>query len=254
MMIRNGIGADNRTVLLQVVFQDEPFTTRSIHTVDEIRDLTKDGSALPAGAIGLVGGSTSGMADVARIVADDFFTMRIVVLIGIFMVLMFVLGSLLIPMRLILTVLLSVTWTIAMTMIVFQVVNGVPVLWMMPLMLFVIAMGLGMDYDIFLTTRIREEVAKGATDEKAIMTAVERTGGIITACGLVMAGAFGSMLLSSTALLQEFGFGLSFAILLDAMIVRIYLVPAIMLMLQKWNWYAPGRLQRMRKDEKTRKH
>jgi RND superfamily putative drug exporter len=141
-----------------------------------------------------------------------------------------------------------------MTMIVFEFASGVPVLWMLPLILFVIAVGLGMDYDIFLTTRIREEVAKGKTDEQAIMVAVERTGGIITACGLVMAGAFGSMMLSSTALLREFGFGLAFAILLDAMIVRIYLVPAIMLMLQKWNWYAPGRLQRVRREEKARKH
>jgi len=194
------------------------------------------------------------MKDVSVTVSNDFFTMRIVVLIGIYLVLMFVLGSLVIPLRLILTVLLSVSWTIALTMIVFQFASGVPVLWMMPLILFVVAMGLGMDYDIFLTTRIREEVSKGKTDEQAITTAVERTGGIITACGVVMAGAFGSMLLSSTALLREFGFGLSFAILLDAMVVRIYLVPAIMLMLQKWNWYAPGRLQRVRRDEKPRKH
>jgi RND superfamily putative drug exporter len=152
------------------------------------------------------------------------------------------------------TVLLNVTWTIAMTMIIFQYGYGSPVLWMMPLILFVVAMGLGMDYDIFLTTRIREEVLKGKTDAQAITTAVERTGGIITACGLVMAGAFGSMMLSTTVLLREFGFGLAFAILLDAMILRIYLVPAIMLLLEKWNWYAPGRLQRVRREEKSRNH
>jgi len=69
-----------------------------------------------------------------------------------------------------------------------------------------------------------------------------------------MAGAIGTMMLSSTALLREFGFALAFSILLDAMIIRIYLVPAIMLMLQKWNWYAPGRLQRVRRGEKARKH
>lgn len=254
MVILGTVGDDNRTFLLTVVLQDEPFTTKSIHTIDDIRTIQDDNQAFDSGTVVLVGGSTASMTDVSRSVSLDFATMRIVVLIGIFLVLMVVLGSLLIPVRLILTVLLSVSWTIAMTMIIFQVINGVPVLWMMPLILFVVAMGLGMDYDIFLTTRIREEVAKGKTDEQAIMTAVERTGGIITACGLVMAGAFGSMMLSSTALLQEFGFGLSFAILLDAMIVRIYVVPAIMLMLQKWNWYAPGRLQRVRRGEKARKH
>jgi RND superfamily putative drug exporter len=253
--IASAIGLDNRTVMLTVVLQDEPFTLKSIHTIDNIRliDSTSGGSAFNATTSVLVGGSTAAMTDVSRSVSEDFFTMRVVVIIGIYFVLMVVLGSLIIPLRLILTVLLTVVITIAMTMILFQYYAGVPVLWMLPLLLFVIALGLGMDYDIFLTTRIREEVSNGKTDEQAIMTSVERTGGIITACGVIMAGAFGSMMLSSTALLREFGFGLAFAILLDAMIVRIYLVPAIMLMLQKWNWYAPGRLQRVRRGEKSAK-
>ena len=256
MTISGMIGLDNRTVMLTVILQDEPFTTNSIHTIDHIRamDRTAESEVFHGGASILVGGSTASMSDVSGTVSKDFLTMRIVVLIGIYLVLLLVMGSLLIPLRLILTVLLNVTWTIAMTMLIFQYTFGSPVLWMMPLILFVVAMGLGMDYDIFLTTRIREEVARGKTDEAAITTAVERTGGIITACGLVMAGAFGSMMLSSTVLLREFGFGLAFAILLDAMILRIYLVPAIMLLLQKWNWYAPGRLQRVRRGERARKH
>lgn len=254
-VISSTFGQDNRTIMLTLILQDQPFTTHSIHTIDDIRafDSTNGNGALPEGTEVYVGGSTASMADISRSVSQDFSTMRIVVFIGIFIVLMLVLGSLLIPLRLILTVMLNVVVTIAMTMLIFQVINGMPVLWMMPMILFVIAMGLGMDYDIFLTTRIREEVSKGASDEKAITTAVERTGGIITACGLVMAGAFGSMMLSRTALLQEFGFGLAFAILFDAMLVRIYVVPAIMLLLQKWNWYAPGRLQRVRRENKTRK-
>ncbi|MCJ7464625.1 MAG: MMPL family transporter, partial [Thermoplasmata archaeon] len=256
MAMTGSIGTDNRTVMITVVLQDEPFTTKSIHTIDDIRALDRqaDSSIFGGSAVILVGGSTAAMSDVSGTVSQDFLTMRVVVLIGIYVVLLVVLGSLLIPLRLIMTVLLNVTWTIAMTMLIFQFGLGSPVLWMMPLILFVVAMGLGMDYDIFLTTRIREEVLKGKTDEKAIATAVERTGGIITACGLVMAGAFGSMMLSQTILLREFGFGLAFAILLDAMILRIYLVPAIMLLLQKWNWYAPGRLQRVRRDEKARNH
>jgi RND superfamily putative drug exporter len=256
MAMASSIGSDNMTVMITVVLQDEPFTTKSIQTIDTVRALNPQAASSIFGgtALILVGGGTAAMSDVSGTVSQDFLTMRAVVLIGIYVVLLLVLGSLLIPLRLILTVLLNVTWTIAMTMLIFQFGFGSPVLWMMPLILFVVAMGLGMDYDIFLTTRIREEVLKGKTDEKAIATAVERTGGIITACGLVMAGAFGSMMLSQTILLREFGFGLAFAILLDAMILRIYLVPAIMLLLQKWNWYAPGRLQRVRRDEKARNH
>ncbi len=253
MVALDAIGSDNRTVLLTVVLQDGPFTTYSIETIDDIRVIAAESEVFSGNTVVMVAGSTASMGDVSNSVNADFVTMRYVVIAGIFLVLLVVLGSILIPLRLIMTVLLNVTWTIAATMIVFEFVKGVPVLWMMPMILFVIAMGLGMDYDIFLTTRIREEVSKGKSDEKAILTAVERTGGIITACGLIMAGAFGSMMLSSTALLQEFGFGLFFVILIDAMLVRIYLVPAIMLLLQKWNWYAPGRLQRVHREEKARK-
>ena len=108
-------------------------------------------------------------------------------------------------------------------------------------------MGLGMDYDIFLMTRVKEEVMKGKSDEEAIAHAVEYTGSIITICGVIMAGAFGTMMLSSMGMLQEFGFGLCFAILIDATIVRIYLVPAIMILLKKWNWWAPFGLQKVRR-------
>lgn len=204
--IDSTLGRNNRTVMLTVVLQDQPFTTYSIETIDHMRDVNENNGIFRSGTEVLVGGSTAGMADVSRSVADDFFTMRVIVIIGIFLVLLFVLGSVLIPARLVLTVLMNVVWTIAITMVIFQYIDGVPVLWMIPLILFVVAMGLGMDYDIFLTTRIREEVTRGKTDEQAILTAVERTGGIITACGLVMAGAFGTMMLSSTALLREFGF------------------------------------------------
>jgi len=247
------IAPDSRTILLTVVLQDEPFTITSIDTIEVIREIDETPGILPSGTAVYVGGTTAGMADVSGSVSGDFSVMRIVAILGIFLVLMVVLGSLLIPVRLILTVLLNVSWTIAATIIVFQTVEGIPVLWLMPLILFVVAMGLGMDYDIFLTTRIREEVIKGKDDEQAIVTAVERTGAIITACGMVMAGAFGSMMLAETALLQQFGFALAFAILLDTLLIRIYIVPAVMLLLKKWNWYAPGRLQRVRRGEQARK-
>jgi RND superfamily putative drug exporter len=107
-------------------------------------------------------------------------------------------------------------------------------------------MGLGMDYNIFILTRIREEVASGKDDETAIVDAVDWTGGIITALAIIMGGAIGALMLSSTMMLAEFGFVLCFAILLDAMVVRTYIVPATMKLLGKWNWYAPGALGRLR--------
>jgi RND superfamily putative drug exporter len=135
------------------------------------------------------------------------------------------------------------------TMLVFQVIVGIPVLFLIPLILFVILMGLGMDYNIFIITRVREELSKGQTDEAAIKKTVERTGGIITICGMIMAGTFGTMMISSLAMLNQFGFALFFSIILDAFVVRIYLMPAILVVGKKYNWWAPGRLQRVKREE-----
>jgi len=194
----------------------------------------------------LVGGTTATLHDIQQMTNEDFQFMIVVTMVGIFIILFIILVSVLVPLRLMLTILLSISWTLAIATVYFSYAQGYPIFWIMPMVLFIVMMGLGLDYDIFLTTRIREEVLKGKTDSEAITTAVERTGSIITACGIIMAGAFGSMMISTMGMLTEFGFALGFAILLDAMLVRTYLVPAIMILLQKWNWWAPGWLKRLR--------
>lgn len=245
------IGSDGRTVMIKVILAGDPLSMEYLDVVRGLRDYRDSFMAENPGVADefLIGGSTAGMVDISSVFNSDFHVMEIVVILGIFLVLLLVLGSVLVPLRLILTILLSVSWTLAVTYILFSQILGAEVLWMIPMILFVISMGLGMDYDVFLTTRIREEVLKGKSDEEAVVTAVENTGGIITACGLIMAGAFGTMLLSGMNMLQEFGFALAFLVLLDAMVVRIYLVPAIMILLKKWNWWAPGPLQRVREKE-----
>lgn len=254
--INQTIGQNDRSVLLTVIPKKEAFSKEAVSSMPVLRSVANEHVETDSnldGATILVGGASATVWDIKEVLDGDFILMAIVVIVADYVLLMFVLGSVLVPLRLILTILLSVSWTIAMTLLIFQVWLQIPVLWLVPWILFVIAMGLGMDYDIFLTTRIREEVAKGKSDKEAIVTAVEKTGGIITAAGLVMAGAFATMMLSSLGLLQEFGFALAFVILLDAMIVRIYLVPSVMILLEKWNWWAPGRLQRVRKEEKRKR-
>ncbi|MBR2092863.1 MAG: MMPL family transporter [Candidatus Methanomethylophilaceae archaeon] len=118
------------------------------------------------------------------------------------------------------------------------------VTWLIPLILLVICLGLGMDYDILLTTRIRENVLKGMSNDEAIHHAVTHTGSVITICGLIMGGAFGTLMLSSMVMLQQFGFALCFAILCDALIVRTYIVPAIMHLLGDLNWKGPRFMQK----------
>jgi len=145
-------------------------------------------------------------------------------------------------------------WTLALTAIVFQNVFNYGLLFITPLILFVLLLGLGMDYNIFILTRIREEAAKGEKLNDAIIRAIEQTGGIITAAAIILSGSLGALMLSSNLLLKEMGFAFCFSILIDAVVVRTYLVPAVMSTFGKWNWYTPiKRLQRIKDipEEKT---
>jgi len=175
------------------------------------------------------------------------------VVIGIFIVLMIVLGSILLPTFAVISIAMSITWSFALTYLVFGTWLNLPVLWLIPLILFVILMGIGIDYNVFILTRIREETHKGKETKVAVVDAVDWTGGIITALALIMTGAFGALMLSSNAMLQEFGFALTVAVLLDAMVVRTYIVPAALAVMGEKAWWAPGRLQREGREEKMRR-
>ena len=247
------VGKDNRTVRLIVVLSSEAFSREAIDTIDrldqQLHTIRASDPELRSTQIYL-GGVTAVLNDVRENMGRDLQVMAIVVMAGLFIVLLFVLGSVLIPVRAILTILLSISWTLGLTFILFHFWKGFDIIFILPLALFVMAMGLGMDYDIFIITRVREEVSRGKSDPEAITEAMTRTGGIISACGIVMAGAFLTLMLSPSPFLQQIGFALAFAILLDSMVVRIYLVPAIMVLAGKYNWWAPGRLQRVRREQK----
>jgi RND superfamily putative drug exporter len=249
---RDFIGQDNRTVRLSFVLNAEPMSNEAVNAVPGLRSSVRD-AVSGTGVKAYVGGSTAGMYDVKLQMDDQFRQMEIVVVIGIFIVLLLVLGSVALPAFAIISIGMSITWSFAATYLIFGWWLNVPILFMVPLILFIMLMGLGMDYNIFILTRIREEVAKGKDNETAIVDAVDWTGGIITALAIIMGGAIGALMLSSTKMLAEFGFALSFAILLDAMVVRTYIVPATMKLLGKWNWWAPGPLGRLRKMNKGKK-
>jgi RND superfamily putative drug exporter len=104
-----------------------------------------------------------------------------------------------------------------------------------------------MDYEVFLLTRMREEWDKGHDNEHAVAAGLEHTGRIITAAAIIMIAAFSGFTAGSFVAFQEFGLGLSAAILLDATIVRMVLVPATMKLVGDWNWYLPPRMQRLLK-------
>jgi putative drug exporter of the RND superfamily len=242
------LGSDGKSAMVWANLSNEPYTDQAIATLTKLRqniNVLQTSDKLLATSTMLVGGETASVADLANSSAADYFNMTALVLVGVFVVLMIALGSIFTPLRLIFTILLSISWAMAAVIYIFHTYIGMELIWILPIMLLVIMLGLGLDYDIFLVTRIREYVVGGAREDEAIETAVERTGGIITATGLVTAGAFGTMMLSEIPMLQQLGLAFFIVVILDATLTRVYLVPSIMRHMKRLNWWAPGRIRRV---------
>jgi putative drug exporter of the RND superfamily len=160
--------------------------------------------------------------------------------------------SVILPLKAVFMNLLSITATYGVLVLVFQDGHGTGLgfqsspqieAWI-PIFLFAMLFGLSMDYEVFLLSRMREEWDLYHVNERAVAYGLEHTGRIITAAALIMVAAFSGFTAGSFVGLQEFGVGLSSAILLDATIVRMLLVPSVMKLLGEWNWYLPRRLAR----------
>lgn len=110
-----------------------------------------------------------------------------------------------------------------------------------PLFIFAIVFGLSMDYEVFMVARIHEGHERGLSDEEAVATALSTTGGVITSAAAIMITIFVLLMFSHVELIRTLGLGLSVAILLDATLVRLALVPSVMILAGRWNWWVPGK-------------
>jgi len=253
----NAIGDDNQSALITVKFTVDPYSTQAMNYATEIRSTMHtnyDGASNVTGIY--VGGTTGEMLDTRNTFTSQFNAILPIVALGVGIVLFLVLGSLILPVFAVISVLMSIIWTLALTILIFQSAFGFGLLFITPLVLFVLLLGLGMDYNIFILTRIREEASKGQSLNDAIIHAIQQTGGIITAAAVILAGSLGALMLSSNMLLREMGFAFCFSILIDALVVRTYLVPAVMSTFGKWNWYNPikrlRRLNNISEDKRNR--
>jgi RND superfamily putative drug exporter len=161
--------------------------------------------------------------------------------------------SVILPLKAVLLNLLSVAATYGVLVLMFQHGLGTDLLGLkslaqieawIPIFLFAMLFGLSMDYEVFLLSRMREEWDATHDNEHAVAYGLEHTGRIITAAAIIMVAAFAGFTAGSFVGLQEFGIGLSAAIILDATIVRALLVPSLMKLLGDWNWYLPERVRR----------
>jgi putative drug exporter of the RND superfamily len=244
------LNAEQRVIRLSIMLTDNPVSEAANHAVKRIQQAVR-GAAWPGATI-TVGGSTAVDIDYRSALMTDFWQMAIMISVGIFLLLMLQLRSLITPLRLIFTILLGNVMAIGLLVVLFQWIRGVAITVDVPVMLVVLMMGLGLDYEIFLVTRVRELVEQGMSDREAVQTAVLKTGRVINFAGLLMAGTLGSMALASTLHLQAYGVALGAAVLLDATVLRTYLVPATMLLLKKYNWWLPFVGHHVKREEPPR--
>ena len=200
-----------------------------------------------------VGGVTSTDIDFAHVLAGKLPLFIAVVVLLAFILLTAVFRSLLIPLVASVMNLISVGAALGTLNAVFNWgwgssligLSGTgPIDAFIPVLLFSVLFGLSMDYEVYLVSRIQEEWHAGHGNRLAIVTGQAKSGRIIVGAAVIMVLVFGSFLLNESRLLQEFGFGLGFAVLIDALIIRSMLVPALMQLIGARNWALPARLGR----------
>jgi RND superfamily putative drug exporter len=242
-----------RVAQIRAASRHDSGTPQAIGLVHRIRDRYVPAAGFPDRVY--VSGAPAFGVDFVHQAYTAFPWLVLAVLVVSYLLLMRAFRSLFLPAKAVFMNLLSVGASYGVLVLAFQHGWGSPFglqtspqieAWI-PIFLFAMTFGLSMDYEVFLLTRMREEWDKGHDNEHAVAAGLEHTGRIITAAAIIMIAAFSGFTAGSFVAFQEFGLGLSAAILLDATIVRMVLVPATMKLVGDWNWYLPRRMQRLLK-------
>lgn len=255
------ISADSRTALIVVVTKWPPERPEMLEFVRELRAGPWP-EAKSAGIAIKVGGAAAMIADFDAELLGSLWRIVPAVLAVTFVVLLVAFRSVLIPAKAVLTNLLSVLAAYGFLVLVFQEGVGASMLGIDPpgglnslvvLMLFTILFGLSMDYEVFLLRQIEEEYRRTGENRTAVATGLARSAGLISSAAAIMVCLFGSFGFTHLTATREFGLGLAFAVALDATLIRLLLVPALMELFGSANWWWPaGRGQHAGPQQRTR--
>ncbi|MGY4978949.1 MMPL family transporter [Streptomyces sp. 900105755] len=240
------------TAIVTVVPNSAPTSEKTKTLVRDIRDRAADVRAA-TGAEGLVSGTTALNLDVAAKFASAIVPYLLLVVGLAFLVLILVFRSILVPLKAAVGFLLSVLAAFGAMVAVFQwgwfkdllgLQTTGPINSLVPILAVGIVFGLAMDYQVFLVTRIRESYVHGAGAREAITDGFRHSGKVVTAAALIMTGVFGGFVGSDDALLKSLGFGLASAVIFDAFVVRMTIVPAVLALLGDRAWALPAWIDR----------
>jgi uncharacterized membrane protein YdfJ with MMPL/SSD domain len=227
-----------------------PFNSEaSKSTVERIRDV-----AVPPGATALVGGATADFIDFQGSLARHLPIAFAIIVIATLVILFLMTGSVVLPIKSLIMNVLNLSAVFGLMVLIFQdgrlesllaYTSSGAIEQTMPILLFAVAFGLSTDYAVFLLSRIKEARDNGASDSECVAIGLERTGRIVSAAALMFAVAIGAFATSKIIFIKQNGVGTALAVLIDASIIRALLVPSLMELLGKWNWWAPAPLRRL---------
>jgi uncharacterized membrane protein YdfJ with MMPL/SSD domain len=235
------------TWLIALLPHGSPFSSTQQQLLARLRAL-----AHPDGA--LVGGATAYFADQKASIAAHI-PLALLILLPLTAIFLFLMtGSVTIPLKALVMNMLSVSVGAGLLVLIFQDGHLSGLLGFTPIggleesslvLMFVLAFALATDYEVFVLARIKEAHDAGLPDREAIALGIERTGRIITAAALLFCVAIGALVTSDLFFTKQLGLGAALAVAIDASIVRALLVPSLMALMGKWNWWAPAPLRRL---------
>jgi uncharacterized membrane protein YdfJ with MMPL/SSD domain len=227
-----------------------PFVSdASQETVKRIRAMRA-----PAGSAMLVGGATADFVDFQSSLGRHLPIALAIIVLATLTILFLMTGSVVLPIKSLLMNFLNLSAVFGLLVLIFQdgrlegfldYTSPGAIEQTMPILLFAVAFGLSTDYAVFLLSRIKEARDNGASDSESVAIGLERTGRIVTAAALLFAVAMFAFATSKIIFIKENGIGTALAVLIDASIIRALLVPSLMELLGKWNWWAPAPLRRL---------
>jgi putative drug exporter of the RND superfamily len=244
----------NEVALVNVYPAGSPQDASTTNLIYHLRDQTIPQAVGSSGLTIYVGGTTAIFADFAHVLSSKLpLFIGLVVLLS-FLLLMLVFRSVVIPLISAAMNMLSIGAAFGILVAVFQwgwlgSVFGVdktgPVESFLPVMMFAILFGLSMDYQVFLVTRIHEEWLRTGDNKQAVRNGLAGTGRTISAAALIMILIFGAFILGGERVIKEFGLGLAAGVLVDAFFIRMALVPALLFLVGRANWWFPKWLDRI---------
>ena len=236
------VSPDGGAARIDVVLAMNPYADDALDAVAELRDLARESATaagLPPGSV-LVGGDTPEAADTRAAGNRDAFVVLPAILLAIGVVLALLLRSVVAPLYLMATIAFTYFATLGLAVAVFILLLGHGGIGeSVPFFLFVFLNALSVDYNIYLMSRIREE-ARRAPLAEATAHALARTGPVITSAGLILAGTFSALMLLPLQDLMQLGFAVATGVLIDTFITRTLIVPALVKVVGRWNWWPSG--------------